>query len=258
MRLLWILLVILGLVVTVNAAVKVEDIEYSVGATRLKGVLAFDDARREKVPGVVIFPEWWGVNDYTRMRARMFAEMGYVALVADMYGDGHATVNPEEAGKLAGGVYGDPQMMLARANAAIEALRGGGRVQSEKIAAVGYCFGGNVALNLAYSGADLRAVVGFHTGMTNRIGRLKPIRAKVLVCNGSEDKLISREEFDGFEKAMREGKADWQYVIYGGAMHSFTNPGADQFKSLGTVGYNREADLRSWQLTRLFLADAFQ
>ena len=237
--------------------VKVETVTYQAKGVTLKGVIAYDDAVQGKRPGVVVFPEWWGLTDYPQRRARQLAEAGYVALAADVYGDGKTTDDPKQAGEWAGGLYKTPHAMVERAQAALALLMKDARVDPSRLAATGYCMGGTVALHLARSGADLKAVVAFHAGLANQDKELAgPIKARILVCNGADDKSVSQKEYDAFADEMRSTKADWELVLYGGAVHAFSNPGADKHRDLG-IAYNESADRRSWKLMIDWLDEAF-
>jgi dienelactone hydrolase len=237
------------------AAIRTEPASYSAGGVEMTGTLVYDDALAAKPAGVLVFPEWWGANDYPKGRARMLAELGYAAFVADMYGGGKSTTDAKEAGTLAGGVYSKPEVMVERAKAALEAFKKTGKVDEGRIAAIGYCMGGTVALHLARAGGDIRGVVAFHAGLANRLNTPNEIKAKILVCNGAADKLVSDEETAKFKQEMADAKADWELILYGNAMHAFTNPNADNYKALGSLGYNAEADKRSWENMRLFLTE---
>ena len=239
------------------AEVKVEPVTYQGGGATLKGVIAYDDAAQGKRPGVVVFPEWWGLTDYPQGRARQLAEAGYVALAADFYGDGKTTDDAKQAGEWSAGLHKTPQVMVERAQAALALLAKDARVDSSRLAATGYCMGGTVALHLARSGADLKAVVAFHAGLANKDKSLAgPIKARILVCNGADDKFVTQKEYDAFADEMRSAKADWELVLYGGAVHAFSNPGADKHKDMG-IAYNESADRRSWKLMREWLEEAF-
>lgn len=229
-------------------AIQTRSVSYEAGGVKSQGVLAWDDALAGKRPTVVIFPEWWGLTEYPKTRARQLAELGYLAFVADLYGQGKTTDDPKEAGKLSSALYAAPGQMRQRAEGALAAALAQPQADASRVAAIGYCMGGTVALHLARSGADLKAVVAFHAGLANRDPSLSgPIGAKVLVLNGADDKFESPQEYTDFENEMRKANADWLLVLYGGAMHSYTNPDADRHKALGTIGYNEKADKRSWQ-----------
>ena len=235
------------------AEVKLDRVEYKAGDTKLKGWIAYDDDAKGKRPGVIVVPEWWGLNDYTTTRARMLAEAGYVAFAADMYGDGKVTEHPQEAGEWAGAVGANKEVASQRFNAAIAQLKGNAHVNPEHIAAIGYCFGGSVVLGMAMSGADLDGVVSFHGGLPTEpaIGK---ITASILVCHGAADAMATSEQIQTFQKNLADAGADWEFIAYGNAKHSFTNPGADTHGIPG-LAYNEEADKRSWKTALDFLAE---
>lgn len=240
------------------AEVKLQPVTYEAGGVNLKGVIAYDDAIQGRCPGVVVFPEWWGLTDYPKTRAKQLAQLGYVALAADVYGDGKTTDDAKQAGEWAGALYKTPMVMVERATAAMETLAKDPRVDPSRLAATGYCMGGTVALHLARSGADLKAVVAFHAGLANRDPSLAgPIKARIVICNGADDKFITQKEYDAFADEMRAAKADWELVLYGGAVHAFSNPAADKHKADLGIAYNAAADHRSWQLMRQWLEEAF-
>lgn len=238
------------------AAIQMDDAPYEVGDTTFKGTLVYDDASGGIKPGIVVFPEWWGANDYIKGRARMLAEAGYVAFAADMYGDGKVSEDPKEAGSLAQGVIGRPQVMIERARAAVARLRASGKADPGRVAAIGYCMGGSIALNLAYAGDDLKTVVAFHAGPARRVPEMGQIKASILLMNGGADKMVSPQETQDFVAAMEAAKANWELVLFGAAMHAYTNPNADKYKDLGTLGYNAQADKRSWQYMLIHLDQA--
>lgn len=240
------LLVALALPAWAAAEIQAEEYVYADGENALKGYIACDDDSDEKRPGVVIFPEWWGVNDYVKMRARQLASLGYVALVADVYGGGKATEDPEQAARWAQLYKGDAKRFRQRARLALEALEEHDRVDDDKLAAIGYCFGGTAALELARSGADVQIVVSFHGGLgTTRPAERGDIQAMVLVCHGAADPHVSEKEVQAFKKEMAASGADWQMNTYGSAVHSFTNPDAGDDASDG-VAYHATAAARAW------------
>jgi dienelactone hydrolase len=241
-----------------QAAVHTEKVEYRHGETVLYGYLAYDDAAAERRPGVLVAPEWWGLNDYAKLRAQQLARLGYVAFVLDMYGKGITTTDPKEAGRLAGIYRNDRGLMRARSAAGLEVLRKRPQVDPTRISAIGYCFGGTVVLEMARSGADLKGVVSFHGGLsTPNPADARNIRGKVLVLHGADDTFESPAEIAAFQDEMRRAAVDWQMNYYGGAVHSFTNPDADKAGIKG-VAYNAAADRRSWQAMRDFFAEIFQ
>jgi dienelactone hydrolase len=240
-----------------RAAIKTQEVDYEQGGTKLKGFLAYDDAIQGKRPGVVIYPEFWGLNDYAKHRAQMLAELGYVAFAADLYGNGQVTEVAQEAGKMSGALKANRALLRERANAGLEQLKKNEFVDPEKLAAIGYCFGGTTAIELARSGADVKAVVTFHAGLDSPSpADGKNIMGSLLVCHGGDDMFSSEKDIDAFKQEMRENHVDWQMNVYGGAVHSFTNPGADKHGIPG-VAYNEKADKRSWRDMQLFFNGAF-
>jgi len=257
MRLFYSLLLAVVFTAAAQAEIKTQTIEYKSGEVTLKGYLAYDDAQSDRRPGVVIYPEWWGLTDYPRHRAQMLAKLGYVAFAADMYGDGKTTDDPQEAGKWIGGLKQNLPELVGRAKAAVETLRAQPRVDGARIGAIGYCAGGSEALELARSGADLTAAVAFHAGLAAADAAQGPsIKAAILVCNGGDDTYVTAQEIEAFKDEMRKKNVDWQLNTYGGAHHSFTNPDADRHK-LPNIAYNARADYRSWEDMKLFFAENF-
>ena len=243
---------------TANAAVQTKMVEYRHGDVVLEGYLAWDDALQGRRPGVLVVHEWTGLGDYAKMRARKLAEMGYVALAVDMYGKGIRPKTPQEAAAQAGIYKQDRALMRGRMQAGLDVLRGNPLCDPKRMAAIGYCFGGTCVLELARSGADIAGVVSFHGGLdTPTPADAKNIRCKVLVLHGGDDPHVPRKDVDAFEDEMRAGGVDWQLVVYGGAVHSFTNPASGNDKSKG-VAYNAEADRRSWEAMKAFLAEIFK
>ncbi len=238
--------------------VKGEEITYATDSTNLKGYIAFDENATEKRPGVLIVHEWWGHNEYVRERADMLAELGYTAIAVDMYGEGKQADHPDDAGKFAMSVFSNLPEATARFNAALEVLKGHESVNSDKIAAIGYCFGGSVVLTMANSGADLDAVAAFHSGVQLPVMPSSDLKAKVLVCNGAEDPFISPESITAFKSAMDSINADYQYIAYPGVKHSFTSKAADaNGEKFGLpLAYDADADAKSWERLQKLLEDA--
>jgi len=208
---------------------------------------------------VLVVPEWWGLTDYAKGRAEQLAGLGYVAFATDMYGAGVTTSDPKKAGELAGQFYGKP-LMAERAQAGLDQLLKTGLVDASRVAAIGYCFGGSTVQALAYSGASLAGIVSFHGGIIPvPADAAAKTRAKILMCHGAIDPFIAKEAVDGFLKAMNDGKFDYQFISYAGAVHAFTNPGADKYAAAGLngVGYNAAADRRSWAHMQTFFAEIF-
>lgn len=263
MRTVLVLSVLTGLALTgaAQAAVVGEPVAYQAGKTTLKGFLAYDDALPGKRPGVLVVHEWWGHNDYARERARQLAQLGYVALAIDMYGEGKQATHPAEAGKFSAALMAQLPVAEQRFKAALELLAQHPRVDRTRLAAIGYCFGGGVVLHMARAGIDLRGVASFH----GSLGALRPaelgkVKAKVLVCTGADDPFVKAEEVGKFEQEMKAARVDYKLIRYRGAKHSFTNPGADalgkQF-NLPLV-YNAKADQASWSALKHFLRRIFK
>ena len=243
---------------TLRAAIHIETVEYKQGDTTLEGFIAYDDAIQGKRPGVLVVHQWMGLTDYEKHRAEMLAQLGYVAFCADIYGKGVRPQNTAEAGAQAGKYKGDRQLLRARVNAGLDALRRQPQVDPNRIAAIGYCFGGTTVLELARSGADVAGVVSFHGGLDARDpADGKNIKCKVLVCHGADDPFSSPQDIAAFENEMRKGGVDWQFIQYGGAVHSFTQPMAGNDNSKGAA-YNEKADKRSWEAMKQFFAEIFK
>ena len=241
-----------------RAAVHYDKVEYQQGDTVCEGLLVYDDMFQGKRPGIIVAHQWKGVTDYEKMRAELLAQRGYVALCADVYGKGVRANNPKDAAALAGKYKGDRPLLRARINAALDFLRKQERVNSQQIAAIGYCFGGTTVLELARSGADVKGVVSFHGGLsTPTSGDARNIKTKVLACHGADDPFVPPDEVLGFEKEMRDAKVDWQLVSYGNAVHSFTDKSAGNDNSTGAA-YNEKADVRSWREMKLFLDEVLR
>jgi dienelactone hydrolase len=234
----------------------VEDIEYHADGARLLGRLYFDEAKAGKRPGVLVAPEGLGLSDHTFNIARRLAEAGYVAFAMDYYGDGE-TLPMDQVMPRIGAFMAEPQTIRSRAAEALAVLARQERTDPAKLAAIGFCFGGTTALELARSGADLGAVVGFHSGLgTTRPQDAANIKARVLVCIGADDPIIPQDQRAAFEKEMTEAKVDWRMNLYGGAGHSFTNPAVG---ALGRPGfeYHAPTDQRSWRAMIDLFDEAF-
>ncbi len=240
-----------------HGAIKTEKIEYICGGVTFEGYLAWDDAVAGKRPGVMVVHEWWGLNDYAKKRTEQLAALGYVAFAADIYGKGVRPKGPKQAAAEAGKYRGNRALLRARARAALDWLKGDKRVDPKRVAAIGYCFGGGTVLELARSGAELRGVVSFHGNLdTPNPADAKNIKAKVLVLQGADDPM-TKDQVPAFEQEMRGAKVDWQMILYGGAVHSFTNPDSGNDPKKG-ISYNAEADRRSWAAMRAFLDEALR
>jgi len=244
---------------TQTVKIKGTEVSYATDSTNLKGYVAYDENSSQKRPGILVVHEWWGHNDYVRERADMLAELGYTALAVDMYGDGKQASHPDDAGKFARSVFTNLPEAKARFNAALKLLKAHESVNSEHIAAIGYCFGGSVVLTMANSGADLDAVAAFHSGVTLPVMPNDQLTAQVLVCNGADDPFISPESITTFTKAMDSIGAKYQYISYPGATHGFTSKTADENakKFNLPLAYDADADTKSWNSLQELLKEVF-
>ncbi len=234
---------------------KIDQVEYRFNDQRLVGELAVDDARQGRRPGVLIAHDAGGLGDHPRRVARRLAELGYAAFALDYYGGG-TKLDPEDVGPRFGELMGNAERIRGIAGAGLDALLACEEVDAGRVAAIGYCFGGTLSLELARGGADLKAVVGFHSGLsTPRPQDAANIIAKILVCIGAEDPIIPPEQRLAFEQEMREGGVDWQMNIYSGAVHSFTEPSADG--SNPAIKYDQRTDERSWRAMLDLFAEVF-
>jgi len=258
MKFLFLLLALTGLAVNAEAAVKTRVVEYKQGNTVLEGFLAWDDTTTARRPGVLIVHEWTGLGPYVKKRAEMLAKLGYIAFAADIYGKGIRPSTPAEAGKIAGIYKNDRPLMRARARAGLDELLKQKGVDPKRVAAIGYCFGGTTVLELARDGADIRGVASFHGGLATPTPQdAKNIRAKVLAMHGADDPFVKPDEVAAFQDEMRKGGVDWQFISYGNAVHSFTNPDAGNDNSKGAA-FNEKADKRSWGAMKQFFAEIFK
>ncbi|HUN53903.1 MAG TPA: dienelactone hydrolase family protein [Smithella sp.] len=253
---------ILAICLPAPAAAKIigKNVTYRAGDETMKGYLAFDEKIKGRRPGVLIVHEWWGQNEYVRKRARMIAKLGYVALALDMYGGGRVADHPDDAGKFAAEVMKNAALEEGRFMAALDYLKEQPNVDPERIAAIGYCFGGGVVLHMARQGVDLKGVASFHGSLaTDKPAEPGVIKAKILVLNGDADKFTTPEQIESFKQEMDNAGADYQFISYPGAKHSFTNPDADKYakKFKMPIGYNAAADKKSWAELVKFLAGIF-
>jgi dienelactone hydrolase len=233
----------------------IEDIEYVHDGVRMVGQLAVDDGRAGTRPAVLVSHDAMGISDHPKRTARRLAELGYVALAIDYHGGG-TTLPPDEIGPRLGALMGDAMKTRAVARAGLDTLLASQYADATKVAAIGYCFGGTLSLELARSGAELAAVVGFHSGLaTDHPEDAANITGKVLVCIGADDPIIPPEQRLAFEEEMRAAGVDWQLHLYGGAVHSFTNPLADG--SNPALRYDAIADERSWHSMLALFGEVF-
>ena len=236
-----------------------HDIDYRCEAVNLRGYLAFDETAHGRRPGVLVFHEGPGLGDFAMARARKIAELGYVALAADMFGDRRQARNLREVADLVGGLRGEPQTLRARGRAALATLVALPQVDASRLGAIGFCFGGSVVLELARDGADLAAVVSFHGVLATKTSAVSgSVRARVLVCTGADDPLAPPDQVRAFEDEMRAAEVrDWQVISYGNTLHGFTNPAADG-SMMRTALYSEQADRRSWAAMRSLFEEAFR
>lgn len=246
-----------------NGAAEVvgKPVEYLADGVLLKGYLAYDASSPAKSPGILVVHEWWGHNDYARKRARMLAEMGYTALAVDMYGDGKQADHPDSAGKFAAEATKNMDMARQRFKAAMELLQQQESVNKNDIAAIGYCFGGGIVLEMARMGLDLKAVVSFHgsLGAKSAPASAGQVKAKVLVLNGADDPFVKPEQIEAFRNEMDAAGVDYRFVNYAGAKHSFTNPDADQYASRFNLPlqYDATVDQKSWAEMQALFREVF-
>ncbi len=239
------------------AKVQTKVIPYQDGDVQLEGVLAWDDARTGTRPGVLVVHEWWGLNEYARDRARQLAKLGYVAFAVDMYGKDNVTTHPDQAGKWMKQVQASVSHWQARAIKGLAVLRSQDHVDRHNIAAIGYCFGGATVIQLAYSGAEVKGVVSFHGALPLPTGKqANKVKAKMLIAHGNADPFLKEEHIQKFRNALDKSSIDWHMVLYAGARHSFTNPGADAH-GMDALKYDQQADERSWAHMQLFFDEIF-
>ncbi len=254
------LIAILGMAAVSSAEIKSEEVTYQSDGLTMKGYIAYNDAIKGKRPGVLVVHEWWGQTENVRNRARMLAELGYTGMAIDMYGNGKTTTHPAEAGKFTEEVMKNMDDAKKRFVAAMDVLKKHPTVDPNRIGAIGYCFGGSVVLEMARQGVDLNGVVSFHGGLDLKTpAKSGDIKAKILVCHGGDDKFVSAEVLEKFKKEMKDAGADMQVIVYPGAKHGFTNPGADELGKTNNIpiGYNAEADKKSWEDMKAFFKKVF-
>ena len=240
--------------------IKEENISYIGGDSTMNSFLAYDESTDKKRPGILIIPEWWGLNDYVKGRARQLAALGYIALAVDLYGYGKTANTPDSAMKLAAPFYKDPHITKTRFDASLEKLKTYPQTDTRNIAAIGYCFGGAQVLNLARLGEDIKGVVSFHGNLVGVPARKDLLKAKILVCHGEADQFVKPEEVAMFKKQMDSIGADYTLKTYPGATHAFTNPEAtalgEKFKI--PIAYNAAADTASWKEMQVFFDKIFK
>jgi dienelactone hydrolase len=249
----FLLLVLISM--SIEAKVKLEKVEYKSGDKIFEGVIAYDSNMRGKKPGVIVFHNWMGVTKETELKITELAKLGYVSMAADIYGKGIRPKNAKEAGELAGMYKSDRKLLRERTKLALDKLAENPKVNSNKLFATGYCFGGTAALELARSGADLLGVVSFHGGLSNPTPTdAKNIKGQVEIYHGAIDPFVPAEEVAAFKKEMDEAKVTYQFTSFSGTVHSFTDSGAGSDISKGQA-YNALADKRSWEGMKDFFAE---
>jgi dienelactone hydrolase len=241
-------------------AIKTENVYYSGDGVTMKGFVAFDDDTATAKPIVLILPEWWGIGDYTRGRAKQLAELGYLAFAADMYGEGKTAETPDDAGKLATPFYTSATLGKSRFDAALQKIKTYKFADANRIAAIGYCFGGAMVLNMARAGEPLKGVVSFHGNLVGNKLDKSLLKADVLVCHGDDDKFVLPAEVTTFKKQMDSVGANYTFKSYAGATHAFTNPEAtEKGKKFNLpIAYNAAADTASFNEMKVFLEKIFK
>jgi len=231
-----------------SASIKEDAVEYSADTVKMNGYVAYDANVEGKRPIVLVVPEWWGLTDYPRMRAKQLAQLGYLAMAVDMYGNGKTVDNPTDAQNMSMPFYQDPQMGYKRLMAAAAKIKSDPHADTSKMAAIGYCFGGGMVLNAARLGADFDGVVSFHGSLVGAPAKKGLIKADILVCHGDADPFVPAKDVQAFKKSMDSVGAHYTFKAYPGALHAFTNPGATELgkKFNLPIAYNAAADSASW------------
>ena len=238
----------------VDIQIKDETVTYKVDTLTMNSYVAYDENKKGQRPAVLVVHEWWGLNDYVKRRARQLAELGYIAMAVDMYGNGRMGTDVQSASNLAMPFYNHPHMAKKHFDAALENLKKNPDVDTTKLAAIGYCFGGSVVLGMAKMGEDLKGVVSFHGGLAGMAPDKNLLKAEVLICHGGDDSFVPDAEVNQFKKQMDSVGAKYTFIVYPGAKHAFTNPQADEWgkKFNIPVAYNAAADTASWKEMKSF------
>ena len=242
---------------SLEAKIVTKSVDYDAGGTACKGFVAYDDAKSGMRPGVLVVPEWWGLNEYPKKRAEQLAGLGYAAFAVAMYGGGKTTTDPKVAGAWASEVKGNRKLMNERSSAGLAAFLKEGKeiVDPAKIAEIGYCFGGTTVLEAARSGAAVKGIVSFHGSIPDP-ATPGTVKARVLILTGAEDKSAPADKVKAFEDEFKKAGGDCKTVSYPGAVHGFTNPDNGSDKSRG-VAYDKDADEKSWAAMKLFFDEIF-
>lgn len=253
----FLILIFLFTSMNLKSEIVTKDIEYKDGNTLLQGYLAYDNSSSKSRPGILIIHQWRGLTNYEKMRARQLAELGYVAFAADIYGKDVRPVSPEDASKEAGKYFSDLSLFRQRLNTGLTELMNQEYVDKNNLAAIGYCFGGGGALELARSGADLKGIVSFHGSLkTKNPDDAKNIKCRVLVLHGAVDPYVPDADVTAFKKEMEDAGVDYVLTEYAGSVHAFTMENAGNNPSIG-VAYNEKADKRSWKAMGEFFEEIF-
>lgn len=240
--------------------IKTENVNYTGDGVTMMGFVAYNDDTSTAKPVVLILPEWWGISDYTRGRAKQLAELGYLAFAVDMYGEGKNVESPDDAGKLATPFYTSATLGKSRFDAAMAKIKTYKFADANRVAAIGYCFGGAMVLNMARAGEPLKGVVSFHGNLVGNKLDKNLLKADVLVCHGDDDKFVLPAEVATFKKQMDSVGANYTFKSYAGATHAFTNPGAtEKGKKFNLpIAYNAAADTASFNEMKVFLEKIFK
>jgi dienelactone hydrolase len=239
-----------------RAEIKTEVVDYKQGDTALQGFVAWDDAIKGKRPGVLVVHEWWGHNQHARNQAERLAKAGYVGFALDMFGKGKLATHPKDAQAFTAEATADPKVERARFDAALGLLKKNKNVDATKLAAIGYCFGGGVVLDMVRSGEPLAAAATFHGSLSSKLTAKKPVKPRLLILAGDADPMIGKDQRDAFKKEMTDAGAHFKIVEYPGVKHAFTNPDADKMGVPG-LEYNAKADQESWEELVVFFKDVF-
>ncbi len=243
-----------------NSIIKEQDITYSLDGLTFKGFVSYDESLKGTRPVVLIVHEWWGLNDYTKKRARQIAELGYLAMAVDVFGNGKNANDPHQAQDLTRPFYNDPQLAKKRLDAAVEKIKTYSQADTSNLGAMGYCFGGYVVLNAAKLGANFKGAVVFHGGLGGAPARKDLLKSKILVCYGASDKIVTEQDLNSFKHQMDSIGADYRVKIYPNATHAFSNPDATVLgkKFNLPLEYNPEADINSWNDMKAFFYKIFK
>jgi len=245
----------------VIAGIVGKEVTYTSDTLTMHGYLAYNDSLTAKRPGILVVHEWWGLNGYAKQRAEKLAGLGYVAFALDMYGNGKQAAHPDDAGKFAGEVSQNLPLMTSRFLAAMNFLKNDEHVDTSRMGAIGYCFGGGVVLQMARNGVNLKAVASFHAPLaTKQPAEKGRVKARILACNGADDKFIPAEDIRKFKAEMKSAGVDYKFVNYPGAIHSFTNPASTEMgkRFNMAIAYNASADKKSWKEMQEWFKKSFR